>query len=59
MGIGWQHRPEEKWLADLLANEQAVEPLLKYLMTTEIGGRAGEADEEAECGQSARKGGTA
>ena len=44
LGIGWQRRPEKKWLVNLLANEQVVGPLLKYLMTTEVGGREGEAD---------------
>lgn len=34
--IGWQRRPERRWVANLLANEQAVRPLLKYIMTTEV-----------------------
>ena len=38
LGIGWQRRPESRSLANLIANEQAVRPLLKYLMATEIGG---------------------
>lgn len=45
-GIGWQRRPESRWLANLLANEQAVSPLLNYLMATDIGGREGEGQEE-------------
>lgn len=28
LGIGWQPRPERGWLANLLASEQAVKPLL-------------------------------
>ena len=48
LGIGWQRPTEKRWLANLLANEQAVTPLLKYLMTTEVGTRGGEADREAE-----------
>ena len=48
LGIGWQRRPENRWLANLLANEQAVGPLLKYLMATKIGGREGEGKGEAE-----------
>ena len=52
-GIGWQRRPEKRWLANLLANEQAVRPLLRYLMTTEVGGRGGEADRAAEWDQRA------
>ena len=39
LGIGWQRRPEKRWVANLLANEKAVQPLLKYLMTTEVRGR--------------------
>ncbi len=56
-GIGWQSRPERKWLANLLANEQAVAPLLKYLMTTEVGSRGGETDRETEWEQRADQAG--
>lgn len=45
--IGWQRRPERRWVANLLANEQAVRPLLKYLMTTEVGSREGGAERAA------------
>ena len=48
LGIVWQCRPEKRWLANLIANEQAVRPLLKYLMTTEVGSRGGETDRAAE-----------
>lgn len=41
LGIGWHRRPERRRVANLLANEQAVRPLLKYLMTTEAGSRGG------------------
>ncbi len=41
LGIGWQRQPEKRWVSNLLANEQAVQPLLKYFMTTEVGGREG------------------
>ncbi len=41
MGIEWQRRPERKWLAELLANERAVGPLLSYLKNTEVGSREG------------------
>lgn len=27
----WQRRPESRWLANLLANEQAVSAVLNYL----------------------------
>ena len=48
LGIGWQSRPERRWLANLLASEQAVKPLLGYLMATEVGSRGGDADRAAE-----------
>ncbi len=47
-GIGWQRRRESRWLANLLANEQAVRPLLNYLMATDIGGREGKREGAAE-----------
>lgn len=34
-----------------LLNEQAVQPLLKYLMTTEVGGREGGAERAAQWDQ--------
>ncbi len=57
LGIGWQCRPEKRWLANLLANEQAVKPLLGYLMATGVGGRGGDADREAEWEQKADQAG--
>ncbi len=44
IGIRWQRRPERKWLAELLANERAVGPLLVYLKDTEVGSREGAAE---------------
>ena len=44
MGIEWQRRPERNWLAELLANDRAVGPLLLYLKTTEVGSREGAAE---------------
>ena len=41
LGIQWQRRPERKWLAELLANERAVGPLLAYLKDTEVGSEKG------------------
>ena len=41
IGIQWQGRLEKKWLAELLANERAVGPLLVYLQDTEVGSREG------------------
>ncbi len=46
--INWQTRPEKRWLASLLANEQAVGPLLMFLGSTEIGRREGAAQQELE-----------
>ena len=40
-GISWQGRAQRKGLAELLANEQAVGPLLEFLKSTEVGGREG------------------
>lgn len=57
LGIGWQARPEMRWLANLLANEQAVKPLLGYLMATEVGGRSVDAEKEAEWEQRADQAG--
>ena len=50
-GIQWQRRPEKKWLAELLANQHAVGPLLKFLKDTEVGCREGEAEKAAERGK--------
>ena len=41
LGVQWQRRPEKKWLAELLANERAVGPLLVYLKDTKVGSREG------------------
>lgn len=41
IGVQWKWRPERKWLAELLANERAVVPLLVYLKSTEVGTREG------------------
>ena len=40
-GINWQPQGERIWLADLLGDEKAVAPFLKFLRTTGIGGREG------------------
>ena len=48
MGINWQRRPEIKWLANLLANEQALQPLLDFLKCTEVGNREGAAEKDEE-----------
>ncbi len=39
---------QKKWIANLLVNDKAVQPLLKYLMTTEVGGRDRGAKRESE-----------
>lgn len=41
---GWAGK---SWLADLLANETAVAPLLRFLKTTDVGGREGAREIEA------------
>ena len=51
LGIGWQRRPERRWVANLLTDKQAIQPLLKYLMTIAVGGREGETERAAEWGQ--------
>ena len=48
LGIQWQRRPERKWLAELLANERAVGPLLAYLKDTEVGSRDGVVEKTME-----------
>ena len=47
-GIAWQPQVERRWLAELLANEKAVAPLLGFLKTTGVGGREGAREREAE-----------
>ena len=47
-GISWQGRNERKGLAELLANERAIGPLLEYLKSTEVGGREGGKERELE-----------
>ncbi len=41
MGINWQRRPEIKWLANLLANKQALLPSFDFLRGIEVGSREG------------------
>ena len=48
MGIGCQSQTERRWVANLPANEQAVRPLLKNLMTTEVWTRERGAERVAE-----------
>ena len=38
-GVLWQAQGERRWLAGLLGNEKAVAPLLRFLKTTDVGGR--------------------
>ena len=40
-GVTWQAQAERRWLADLLANEKAVAPLLGFEKAIEVGGRMG------------------
>ena len=51
MSISSLHRQpqvERRWLADLLGDEKAVVPLIKYLKNTGIGGREGAREKELE-----------
>ena len=50
-GVKWQAQAERIWLADLLANETAVAPLLRFLKSTEVGGREGARERELEWGR--------
>ena len=45
---GWQPQVERKWLANLLGNEKARTPCLKFLKATGIGGREGAKERELE-----------
>ena len=47
-GVRWQAQAERRWLAELLANERATKPLLRFLQATEIGGREGARERELE-----------
>ncbi len=47
-GIGRQSWTERKGLAELLANEKAISPLLDFLKSTEVGGREGAKERELE-----------
>ena len=47
-GVLWRAQGERKWLADLLGNEKAVAPLLRFLKTTDVGGREGARERELE-----------
>ena len=44
----WRARAGKSWLADLLANETAVAPLLRFLKTTDVGGREGARERKLE-----------
>ena len=47
-GISWRGRTERKGLAELLADEKAIGPLLEFLKSTEVGGREGAKEREIE-----------
>ncbi len=50
-GIGGQGWAERKRLAELLANEKAMGPILGFLKATEVGGREGAREREEEWGR--------
>ncbi len=47
-GVLLQTQGERWWLADLLKNKKAVAPLLRFLKTTDVGGREGAREKERE-----------
>ncbi len=47
-GIRWQGWTERKGLAELLANEKALGPLVGFLKSTDVGGREGAKERELE-----------
>ena len=47
-GLRWHAQAERRWLAELLANERATKPPLRFLQATEIGGREGARERELE-----------
>ncbi len=47
-GISWEGRTERKGLAELLADEKVIGPLLDFLISTEVGGREGAKERELE-----------
>lgn len=47
-GISWQGRTKSKGLEELLANENAMGPLLGFLKSTEVAGREGAKERELE-----------
>ena len=49
--ISWQGRTEKKGLANLVADEKPLGPLLEFLKATEVGGREGARERELECEQ--------
>ena len=47
-GSSWQSQTKKKGLAEFLANEKAMGPLLGFLKSIEVGGRAGAKERELE-----------
>lgn len=50
-GISCQEWAERIRLAELLANEKAMSPILGFLQATEVGGREGAREREEDRGQ--------
>lgn len=55
VGLRWQRRPKKRLVANQLPNEQAVQPLQKYPILTEIGGQEGGAEKRVEWEQRANQ----
>ena len=51
VNITWPIGPGGRWLADLMGTEKAVEPLLGYLKSTEVGRREGAAEGDRTWGE--------
>ena len=50
-GTRWQGWTEKRGLTEFLANEKAMDPLLRFLKSTEVGGRERARERELEWGQ--------
>ncbi len=46
VGTNWKRKSEMKWLANLLAKLQALQPLLEFLKSIEVGSRERSAERD-------------
>ena len=54
-GVRWQAQAERRSLAELLANERATKPLLRFFQVTKIGGRDSPKAAVTHSGETKRK----